>query len=101
MVVVYRLSPLTYRIGKPFVRVDTYAMANLEAGERIVPELIQDDFTPARVADETVRLLTDRELHTQTRAALRRVREKLGGSGASGRAADAVLAVAHRTVLQP
>ena len=95
MVVVYRLSPLTYRIGKPFVRIDTYAMANLVAGERIVPELIQDDFTPARVADETVRLLTDRELYTRTRDALRRVREKLGGSGASGRAADAVLALAR------
>jgi lipid-A-disaccharide synthase len=95
MVVVYRLSPLTYRIGKPFVRVDTYAMANLIAGERIVPELIQDDFTPARVADETVRLLTDRGLYSRTRDALRRVREKLGGSGASGRAADAVLAVAR------
>jgi len=95
MVVVYRLSPLTYRIGKPFVRVDTYAMANLIAGERIVPELIQDDFTPARVADETVRLLTDLGLYTRTRDALRRVREKLGGSGASGRAADAVLAVAR------
>ena len=95
MVVVYRLSPLTYRIGKPFVRVDTYAMANLVAGERIVPELIQDDFTPARVADETVRLLTDRELYARTRDALRRVRENLGGSGASGRAADAVIAVAR------
>ena len=101
MVVVYRLSPLTYRIGKPFVRVDTYAMANLVAGERIVPELIQDDFTPARVADETVRLLTDRELYTRTRDALRRLRDKLGGSGASGRAADAVLAVARRESLQP
>jgi lipid-A-disaccharide synthase len=101
MVVVYRLSPLTYRIGKPFVRVDTYAMANLVAGERIVPELIQDDFTPARVADETVRLLTDHELYTRTRDALRRVREKLGGSGASGRAADSVLAVARRESLQP
>ena len=43
MVVVYRLSPVTYRVGKPFVRVDTYAMPNLVAGARIVPELIQDD----------------------------------------------------------
>ena len=61
MVVVYRLSPLTYRLGKPFVKVDTYAMPNLIAGRRIVPELIQDDFTPERVADETVALLTDRD----------------------------------------
>ena len=101
MVVVYRLSPLTYRIGKPFVRVDTYAMANLVAGERVVPELIQDDFVPARVAEETVRFLTDRDLHTRTRDALRRVRDKLGDPGASGRAADAVLAVARTQVLQP
>ena len=48
MVVVYRLSPLTYRLGKPFVHVDTYAMANLVAGRRVVPELIQDEFTPQR-----------------------------------------------------
>ena len=101
MVVVYRLSPLTYRLGKPFVRVDTYAMANLVAGKRIVPELIQEDFTPERVAAETVRFLTDGELHARTRDELRRVREKLGDPGASGRAADAVLAIARTHVPQP
>jgi lipid-A-disaccharide synthase len=95
MVVVYRLSPLTYRLGKPFVKVDTYAMTNLVAGRRVVPELIQQDFTPDRVADETVAFLTDRERHARTREALRRVREKLGAPGASGRAADAVLSVAR------
>ena len=42
MVVVYKVSPLTYRLGKPLVTVDTYAMANLVAGERVVPELMQD-----------------------------------------------------------
>jgi lipid-A-disaccharide synthase len=94
MVVVYRLSALTYRLGKPFVRVDTYAMANLVAGSRVVPELIQDDFTPRRVAEETVRLLSDQGLHARTREALRRVREKLGDAGASGRAAEQVLAAA-------
>lgn len=96
MVVVYRLSPLTYRIGKPFVKVDMYAMPNLVAGHRIVPELIQEDFTPAHAAAEAARLLTDRDLHARTREALRRVRESLGAPGASGRAADAVLAIARR-----
>jgi lipid-A-disaccharide synthase len=95
MVVVYRLSPLTYRLGKPFVRVDTYAMANLVAGRRIVPELIQDEFTPERVARECVRLLTDEQLRRSTRDELRRVRERLGGTGASGRVAEAVLAAAR------
>ncbi len=94
MVVVYRLSPLTYRLGKPFLKVDTYAMTNLVAGRRVVSELIQDDFTPERVAEETVVLLTDPERHARTREALRQVREQLGAPGASGRAAEAILEVA-------
>ena len=97
MVVVYRLSPLTYRIGKPLVKIDTYAMANLVAGSRIVPELIQDDFTPARVAEETVSFLTDGERYARTREALHHVREKLGAPGASGRAAEAILRVARKS----
>ena len=92
MVVVYRLSPLTYRIGKPFVRVDMYAMANLVAGKRVVPELIQEHLTPERVAAETIRFLTDPELSRRTRDELRQVRERLGGPGASARTAQAVLA---------
>ena len=96
MVVVYRLSSLTYMLGKPFVKVDTYAMANLVAGTRVVPELIQNDFTPDRVADETIALLTDRDRYETTRRALATVRHRLGEPGASGRAADAVLAVARR-----
>jgi lipid-A-disaccharide synthase len=96
MVVVYRLSPLTYRLGKPFVTVDMYAMPNLVAGTRIVPELIQEGFTARRVADETIRLLTDAGLRARTQEALRGVRERLGTPGASGRAAEAVLDVARR-----
>jgi lipid-A-disaccharide synthase len=94
MVVVYRVSPLTYWLGKSFLKVDTFAMPNLVAGRRIVPELIQDDFTPGRVAEETVGLLTDAARRAQTSEALRRVREQLGAPGASGRAAAAVLDVA-------
>ena len=96
MIVVYKLSPLTYRLGKPFVNVDTYAMPNLVAGERVVPELIQEEFTAARVVEHTVALLTDAEKHADTRNALRRVREQLGAPGASGRAAEAILGAARR-----
>lgn len=92
MVVVYRLSPLTYKVGKPFVRVDTYAMVNLVAGRRVVPELIQDSFTPEAVASEAIRLLTDGAHAQRMKADLRDVREKLGAPGASRRAAQAVLA---------
>jgi lipid-A-disaccharide synthase len=93
MVIVYRLSPLTYWLGKRFVHVDTYGMANLVAGRRIVPELIQDGFTPGTVTAETVRYFDDPDYAARTRAALHDVREKLGAPGASRRAAEHVLAI--------
>lgn len=99
MVIVYRLSPLTYRLGKRFVKVDTYGMVNLIAGRRVAPELIQDDFTPEAVAHEVTALLGDPRRHTAARLALREVRGKLGASGASRRAAAAVLAVARDTAV--
>jgi lipid-A-disaccharide synthase len=91
MVVVYRLSPLTYRLGRRFVKVDTFGMVNLIAGERIVPELIQDAFTPEAVANEAVSMLTDPDRARTIRAGLAGVRAKLGGSGASRRAAQAIV----------
>jgi lipid-A-disaccharide synthase len=96
MIVIYKLSPLTYALGKPLVKVDTYAMANLVAGERVVPELIQDGCTAERVAEEAVSLLTDRARWTAMHERLREVRARLGAPGASGRVADAVLDVADR-----
>jgi lipid-A-disaccharide synthase len=95
MVIVYRLSPLTYRVGRPFVKLDTFGMVNLVAGRRIVPELIQDDFTPSRVAEEVRPLLTDSARADQMRADLRQMRSRLGEAGASHRAASAVLSVAR------
>jgi len=96
MIVVYRLSPLTYRLGKPFVHVDTYAMANLVAGRRVVPELIQQDFTPERVADEALRVLTDPAKTAAVKRDLRDVHTRLGTRGASQRAAQSVLEVARK-----
>jgi lipid-A-disaccharide synthase len=92
MVVVYRMSPLTYGIGRPFVQVPHFAMANLIAGRRLVPELIQKDFTGERVAAESLRLLGDPARLAEMRDGLREVRIRLGEPGASARAAEAVLA---------
>jgi lipid-A-disaccharide synthase len=91
MIVVYRLSPLTYRLGRRFVTVAMYAMVNLVGGERIVPELIQRDFTPDAVRAEAIPLLTDQERRNRMRAGLAEVRKRLGAPGASRRAAEAVL----------
>ena len=98
MAIVYRLSPLTYRIGIRFVRVEMYGMVNLVAGRRVAKELIQDGFTAEATAEECVSLLTDAGRAERMRADLREVRERLGGSGASGRAAAAVIAVAKGTL---
>jgi lipid-A-disaccharide synthase len=96
MVVVYRVGPLTYTLGKPLVHVDTYAMVNLIAGTRVVPELIQQDFTPEAAAAETLRVLTDPEHAAKVKADLAAVRARLGTPGASRRAAEAVIAAARR-----
>jgi lipid-A-disaccharide synthase len=93
MVIVYRVSPLTYRLGRRFVRVNTFGMANLVAGRTVVPELIQDDFSADRVAAEAVRLLTDTVGAARVREDLAEVRAKLGATGATARAADAVLTI--------
>jgi lipid-A-disaccharide synthase len=94
MVVVYRLAPSTYRLGKRFVHVDTFAMVNLIAGRRVVPELIQDAFTPERAAAEALRVLTDDSVRVQMRADLADVRARLGGRGASRRAAEEIIRIA-------
>jgi lipid-A-disaccharide synthase len=95
MVVLYKLSPMTYRLGLPLAKVSMYAMVNLIAGNRIVVELIQDACTPDAVAAEAARLLTDIEYRGRMIESLADVRRQLGGAGASDRAADAILDVVH------
>ncbi|HEV2401328.1 MAG TPA: lipid-A-disaccharide synthase [Candidatus Sulfotelmatobacter sp.] len=58
-VMVYRVSPLTYRLGKPRVKVPRFAMVNLIAGEEVVPELVQHDFTAANVVARLKEILPD------------------------------------------
>lgn len=95
MVVLYKLSPMTYRLGLPLAKVSMYAMVNLIAGERLVSELIQDACTKDAIANEAVRLLNDQDYRAKMIAGLEDVKRQLGGPGASDRAADAVLDVVH------
>lgn len=96
MVVVYRMHPVSWAVARRLVRVEHVAMANLLAGKRIVPELLQGDANPARLAQEILRLIDDETLLRETRAALLRAAAALGGGGAALRAADAVLEAAER-----
>jgi lipid-A-disaccharide synthase len=99
MLVVYRVSLPTYLLGRPFVSVPHFAMANLIAERRIVPELIQRDFSAERVAGEALALLRDTERLRRMREDLAEVRRRLGGPGASSRAARAVFDVFRRARL--
>jgi lipid-A-disaccharide synthase len=96
MVVVYRVSRVTYGLGRPLVSVPHFAMVNLVAGRAIVPELMQSDFTPERVAAEALRLLDDPQRYEQTCRDLEEVRRRLGQPGASARAAALVAEALRR-----
>ena len=96
MVVVYRLSRLTYRIGRLLVKVPFYSMVNILAGKPLVPELIQSEFTPSGVAAQVEYLLDHPEAREEMAKGLRAVKKRLGPGGAVGRAAAAVVELGFR-----
>jgi lipid-A-disaccharide synthase len=90
MVVVYRVSPLTWLIGKVLVNVPFYSMVNILAGKQVVPELIQGDFSAAEVASRVEYLLNHPQAREEMARELRALKDHLGPGGAIGRAAEAV-----------
>jgi lipid-A-disaccharide synthase len=76
-VVVYRLWMLTWLLGRRLVKLDTFAMPNLIAGKKIVPELIQGDFTGEAVVRELKKILPDGSAREEMQAALAEVKRKL------------------------
>jgi len=90
MVVVYRVAPFTAWVVRHLAHTRVFAMVNVLAGKEIVPELIQDAFTPERVVRETERLLASPEARETMRRELGSVRETLGPPGAIERAADII-----------
>ncbi len=89
MVIVYRMNPLTHLLARAVSEVPHIGMPNLIAGERVVPELVQGDCTPERIATELRRILTDPALADRIRMGLSTVRARLGRPGAIPRAARA------------
>jgi lipid-A-disaccharide synthase len=97
-VMVYRVSPLTYWLGRPRVKVPRFAMVNLIAGEEIVPELVQQDFTAENVVARVNAILPDGPVRNKMIQALFVVRTSLSGPFSDHlspveRAADAVMAL--------
>jgi len=96
MVVVYRLSLLSWLIGRAVIRVPHIALANLVAGGPVVPERVQYNATSRNLAREAADLLRSAERREAMGAALRAVRGRLGTPGASARAAGVALALISR-----
>jgi lipid-A-disaccharide synthase len=88
MVVVYRVNRITAAILRRMIRTPFIGMVNLIAGTRVVPELIQDSFTPEAVEREVRRLLESETARAEVKAGLAEVRAKMGPGGAIERAAD-------------
>lgn len=93
MIIVYRLSWLTYMVARWLVSVEHVGMVNIVAGERIVPELIQSDFTAENIVRESRRILRDPDRRQSIVNRLAEVRGRLGSPGAAGRVADLALSM--------
>jgi lipid-A-disaccharide synthase len=82
MIIVYKVSPFSYFMGRMIIDVDHIGMVNIIAGKTIVPEFIQDAASPERMADEIYNILTDSTRMERIK------REQLGSPGASSRVAE-------------
>jgi lipid-A-disaccharide synthase len=91
MIVVYKLSPLTYQLGKRLVKVDFFSLVNLIAGYAAVPELLQHEVTAGKIAAELSAITTQPARMQEMKQALKEVKGKLGERGASEKAATVAL----------
>lgn len=87
MVIIYRVSPLSYLVGRVLVKVKCIGLANIVVGRKVVPELIQGEVTPQKIAQEAGNVLLDPARREEIQGEFALVKEKLGGRGASQRVA--------------
>ncbi len=97
-VMVYRVTGLTYLLGRSTVKVPYFAMVNLIAGEQIVPELVQQDFTAERVVGELNKIIPDGAARQSMLNGLRRVRNLLRGDSKKTNPIDRAAAAALNAV---
>ena len=91
VIIIYKVSPLSYQLGRALIKVKHIGLVNLIAEREIVPELIQDRASPELIAETVLRLLKTPAALDAMRHAFGNVRYRLGGPGASSRVADIAL----------
>lgn len=90
MVIVYKTGLITYSIGKKLVKVKNIGMANIIAGEKVVPELIQNEANAESIYTECKKILSDERLYNSIKQKLSSVKSKLGAERASQKAAGLI-----------
>ena len=93
MVIMYKISPISYMLGQALVNVEHIGLVNIIANERIVPELIQGDATPAKIAETVGDILYDPKELARIKEKLKSVKAFLGSAGAAEKTADIGLAL--------
>ena len=93
MVVVYKTSFLTWVLAKFLVKISWIGLVNVVAGKKIVPECIQFNATPQKIAREITSIYTNEKKIAEIKSELQKVKESLGAPGASRRAAEAVVRI--------
>jgi len=96
MIIIYRVSFLSYWIGRALIRVDHIGLVNLVAGKEVAPELIQKDVHPQRIAEEALLILRDPLMSRKMTESMDEVRQKLGKPGAAQRAARIVISLLYQ-----
>lgn len=91
MVIIYKVSRLTYWVGRLLIRVRNIGLVNLVAGKNLAPELINDDASPANIARAVAELIADPGAYAALCGELAALRGRLGGPGATGRVAELAL----------
>jgi lipid-A-disaccharide synthase len=94
IVVIYKLFPLTYLLGRLIIRVKHISLVNILSGEKVVRELLQSEVTPQNIMDEVRRIMTDEQYREKMAAAYDRVRSMFLSKNASARVAEMVLQTA-------
>ncbi len=100
MVIIYKSAASTYLLAKMLVRIPHVGLPNIVLGRMAMPEYLQNDVKPDKIASEVIRMLTDSAYATALRADLAEVVKRLGNPGAVGRTAELVLAVAESNRLR-
>jgi lipid-A-disaccharide synthase len=97
MVIIYRAHYLSWLIGKSLVKIPYIGLINIVAGDMVVPELLQEQCTPENIAEHVLRILGDPREVERVKYQLEKIKEKMGGAGASEKVATIVLDLANQS----